>query len=253
MKILLSNDDGIDSIGILELLKVLSPQHEVAVAAPATQQSAVSKALTLYSPLRAKKHSIAGFERIEAYAVSGTPVDCVRLGLGNLISRKPEIAISGINIGHNLGTDTLYSGTCAAAQEAAVRGIPAIALSCASFSPKHMDTAARIAPIIIELLKRHPLPFGAYYNVNVPDLPFEQLKGLKQTALGVVEYAETYERRTDTIGRDYYWAPREKLSLTDGRDTDERWIKEGWVTITPLTYNNSLNDMRLEGLDGCLA
>lgn len=248
MKILLSNDDGIDSIGIAALLKELAPLYEVMVSAPATQQSAVSKALTLYNPLRATPHNILGYPNVEAFAVSGTPVDCIRLGLGNLLSSMPDIAISGINVGHNIGTDTLYSGTCAAAQEAAVRGIPAIALSCCSFRPEHIDTAAKIAHTMIQVLKNHPLPFGAYYNVNVPDLPMEQIKGIRQTKLGIVEYENEYIKREDNIGRDYYWAPRLKISNLQDKDTDERWSKEGWVTVTPLTFNNAVTGVSLEEL-----
>ncbi len=249
MKILLSNDDGIDSIGMAALIKELSPLYEVMVVAPATQQSAVSKALTLYSPLRANAYSLRDFPTVEAYAVSGTPVDCVRLGLGNLISSRPDIAISGINIGHNVGTDTLYSGTVAAAQEAAIRGIPSIALSCCSFKPEHMDTAARVAHTVIAILKSNPLPFGAFYNVNVPDLPYSKLKGIRQTELGLVEYDEEYIKRIYNIDRDYYWAPRIKHKDLENKDTDERWIKEGWVTITPLTFNNRVREINLEGIE----
>lgn len=252
MKILLSNDDGIDAIGIRELLKALTPIHEVSVCAPMTQQSAVSRALTLYSPLRAQKRVIAGFEDIEAWAVGGTPVDCIRLGLGNLCSTMPELVISGINIGQNMGTDTLYSGTCAAALEAAVRHIPAIAMSCCSFDPKHMDVAARIAVLMADYTIKNPLPFGAFYNVNVPDVPFEQLKGIRQTNLGVIEYEKEYICRQDGIGKDYYWAPRVKLAQAGPRDTDERWNAENWVTVTPLSFNNAVPNISMAGLDGLL-
>ncbi|MDO4564329.1 MAG: 5'/3'-nucleotidase SurE [Clostridia bacterium] len=253
MNILLCNDDGIDAIGIRTLINALAPCHRVCVVAPAVQQSAVSKALTLYSPLRAERRLLPDHPEIEAYAVMGTPVDCIRLGLGNLIKEGPDMVISGINIGPNLGTDTLYSGTCAAAQEASLYGLNSIALSCRSFNPKHMETSAMIGLRMAAYAAGRPLPFGAYYNVNVPDLPYESLLGIKLTQLGILRYEDEYIRRTDTIGRDYYWAPRQKLSELDGADTDERWIAEGYVTVTPLSYNNEVCGLDVEGLDEVIA
>ncbi len=243
MRILLCNDDGIDAAGIRALLAALAPHHTVAVCAPERQQSAVSKALTLYTPLRAERRVLSGYPDVPAYAISGTPVDCVRLGLGNFLDARPDLCISGINLGPNLGTDTLYSGTCAAAGEAAVRGIPAIAVSSISFAPKHLDAAAQVALQMVDFVSRHPLPMGVYYNVNVPDAPFAALRGLRKTGLGVIAYRERYEERIDTIAHPYFWAPREKLLPTTERDTDERWTAEGWVTVTPLTYDNACMDV----------
>ncbi|MDO4543848.1 MAG: 5'/3'-nucleotidase SurE [Clostridia bacterium] len=253
MNILISNDDGIGAVGIKALVDELSSKHSLTVVAPAIQQSAVSKALTLYSPLRAERVTLSGHEEIEAFAVMGTPVDCIRLGLGNLISQKPDLVISGINVGHNVGTDTLYSGTCAAAQEAAIRGFNSLALSCCSFKPRHMDTAAKVGARMIEYIKKLPPPFGVFYNVNIPDLPFEELKGIKRARLGIVRYEDEYIRRVDTIGRDYYWAPRQKINDLKNEDTDERWVFEGYVTITPLSYNNDVKSLVLEGIDETLA
>lgn len=238
MRILITNDDGIDANGIRALIDRLSPNHTLYVIAPDTQRSAVSKSLTLYAPLRAEPRKLEGHPEVLAYAISGTPVDCVRLALGNLVPEMPDLCISGINIGHNLGTDTLYSGTCGGACEAAIRGIPSVAMSCCSFQPKHMDTAARVAEEMISFSEKYPLPFGTFYNVNVPDVPYEQLRGIRKTELSVVEYETRYEERKDPIGRPYYWAPRRKLVPMEPLDTDERWTSEGYVTLTPLTYNN---------------
>jgi len=241
MKILLSNDDGVDSLGLSALVGAFAGAHSVWVAAPDKQQSAVSRAMTLYAPLRAVRYTLQDFREVEAYAVSGTPVDCVRLALGNLLPR-PDAMLSGINIGPNLGTDTLYSGTCAAAQEAAVRGgFPALAISIASFTPKYLDTAAAVAKRALDWAVKHPLPFGAFYNVNVPDLPLGQIRGARRTGLALVEYQAKYEERLDPIGRKYYWAPRELVTERMGQDSDARWIAEGYVTVTALSYDGAVD------------
>lgn len=248
MKLLLSNDDGITAAGIHALATELSKRHEVFVSAPATQQSAVSRAMTLFDPLRADCYCLPGLPEIPAYAVTGTPVDCVRLGLGNLFE-KPDMVISGINLGHNLGTDVLYSGTVAAAHEAALLGYQAIAMSCCSFEPRHLDTAARVAAHMADYLSAHPLPFGTLLNVNVPDLPFSRLRGVKVAPICVEEYTLKYIEREDPRGRRYYWSPRERLTDAGDADVDERWSTEGYVTITPLGYDltcySSMRDMRI--------
>ena len=237
MKLLFVNDDGIDAVGIRALIEAFGPVHTVYVAAPDGQRSAVSKALTLYTPLRAVPQTIEG--AVCAWAVSGTPVDCVRLGLGNLVPEKPDLVISGINAGPNLGSDTLYSGTCAAAQEAALLGVPAIAMSLDSFKPKHLETAVRVTERMIRYAKEHPLPFGMFYNVNVPDLPIGEIKGARQTGLALVRYREVYEERTDPVGRPYYWAPRGRLDGDADADSDDAWIGRGYVTVTPMGYDSA--------------
>lgn len=234
-KILLVNDDGIDAEGIRDLMSGLAETHRVWVIAPDRQRSAVSKSMTLSSPLRAVPREIAGVEL--AYAVDGMPVDCVRLGLGNLVPEKPDLVISGINHGPNLGSDTLYSGTCAAAQEAALLGVPAIAMSLDHRDPVHFETAYYVTERMIGVCMRHPLPFGMFYNVNVPDVPITELKGYKVTGLGLVRYKKEYERREDPLGRPYYWAPRGRLPGEADADADDAWLKKGYVTVTPMGYH----------------
>ncbi|MBR6040836.1 MAG: 5'/3'-nucleotidase SurE [Clostridia bacterium] len=168
MKILLVNDDGVDAVGIRRLIEALSKEHTVWIVAPDRQRSAASMAMTLNMPLRADPREIDGAEI--AYAVDGTPVDCARLGLGNLVPEKPDLVISGINHGPNLGSDTLYSGTCGCAQQAAILGVQAIAMSLDHRNPTHFETAVAVTKHMIGIAKRHPLPFGMFYNVNVPDL-----------------------------------------------------------------------------------
>lgn len=236
MKLLLSNDDGISAEGIHALARALSEHHEVFVSAPATQQSAVSRAMTLFTPLRANPYPLPGLPGVPAYEVTGTPVDCVRLGLGNLFD-KPDMVISGINLGQNLGTDVLYSGTVAAAHEAALLGYQAIAMSCLEFRPKHMDTSARIAVFMTDYLAAHPLPFGTLLNVNVPDLPMEELRGIQCAPICVEEYALPYIERLDPRGGKYYWSPRERITSVGTADIDEYWASRGYVTVTPLGYD----------------
>lgn len=240
MRILLVNDDGIDAVGMHTLMRGLADKHEVYAVAPDRQRSAVSKAMTLSSPLRAKE--TATEEPVKAaFAVDGMPVDCVRLGLGNLVP-EPDLVISGINLGPNLGTDTLYSGTCAAAQEAALYGLQAIAMSLDHRNPTHFETALAVTERMIGIVERHPLPTGLFYNVNVPDVPAEEIKGYKVKGLAIVRYNRQYERREDPLGRPYYWAPRGKLPCDPDEDTDYAWLKKGCVTVTPMGYDSARFD-----------
>ena len=236
MKLLLSNDDGVYASGLRTMAQTLSKTHEVFISAPDSEKSAVSRSMTLFDPLRAKETRIDGLPNIPAYAVSGTPVDCVRLALGNLFE-EPDIVVSGINLGPNLGTDVLYSGTVAAAHEAALLGYQSIAVSCLSYAGEHLETAARIAAQAVDYIKEHPLAFGTLLNVNVPGIPFEALKGVKIAPACVEQYELTFVEREDPMGRKYYWAPSGRTSCSDGMDVDDRWAREGYVTLTPLTYD----------------
>ena len=240
MKILLVNDDGIDAIGIRSLVGALSKTHTVWIAAPDRQRSAASMSMTLEQPLRAVPRRVEGAAL--AYAVDGTPVDCVRLGLGNLVPEPPDLVISGINHGPNLGSDTLYSGTCGAAQQAAVLGVQAIAMSLDRRDPTHFEAAVACTERMIGIVERHPLPFGMFYNVNVPDLPLAEIKGVRVTGLATVRYSSAYERREDPIGRPYYWVPRGKLPCDPDEDTDYAWMKKGWVTVTPMGFHSEKLD-----------
>ena len=226
MKLLLSNDDGVFAGGIRALATELNRHHDLFVSAPDRERSAVS---------RAKTH-IEGLPEVPAFAVSGTPVDCVRLALGNLFT-APDIVVSGINLGANLGTDVLYSGTVAAAHEAALLGYPAIAISSLSHKGEYLETAARIANFAVDYLREHPLSFGTVLNVNVPSVPYEALKGIKITPLSIEEYALEYVERQDPFGRTYYWCPRGCTTCSEGMDVDDRWAREGYVTLTPITYD----------------
>ncbi len=245
MRILLSNDDGLFSPGIRALAELFHTEHEVYMAAPDTERSGASHSFTFSSPLRMNEVRLEGLYDVPAFAISGTPVDCVKIGLANL-GFQPDIVISGINIGANLGTDTFYSGTVSAAMEAALLGIPAIAVSIRSFKPQHLKTAAVAAKNAIPYVYKCA---SSLLNVNVPDLPLEQIKGVKFTKLGKQVYAAEMIERTDPYMRKYYWMPSERLTVcSEDEDSDERWTRDGYVAITPLLTNltdfASLSDMK---------
>ena len=240
MDLLLTNDDGIHSPGLLALLRELLPDHRLFVSAPDRQRSAAGASMTSRADLYAEPTFFPDYPGVAAYAVSGTPVDCVRLGFGRLFPR-PDAVISGINLGPNLGTDVLYSGTCSAAQEAAIHGYPALALSLDGRHDRpfiHFETAAKLVRRGLELLREKPLPFGGYYSINVPDLPLEAVKDIRYGHLGKVLYEAAYEERKDEAGRLVYYECGERIPNGDEmRDTDEYWLARGYATITALGFD----------------
>ena len=178
MKILISNDDGYLAEGIIELAHALGKIASIQVVAPDRNRSGASNSLTLERPIRATEME-NGFVRVD-----GTPTDSVHLAITGLLEHEPDIVVSGINAGANLGDDVLYSGTVAAAMEGRFLGLPAIAISLVSYEPVHFKTAAWVAVQLVEALKSHPLPNNSILNVNVPDLPQDQIKGIVATRLG---------------------------------------------------------------------
>ena len=240
MNLLLTNDDGIRSPGLAALLKELSKDHRLYVSAPDRQRSAAGAAMTIRADLYAEPVSFPDYPSVSAYAVSGTPVDCVRLGFGHLFPR-PDAVLSGINLGPNRGTDVLYSGTLSAAQEAAVHGLPALAISLDGHHDRpfvHFETAAAMARRGLSLLKEKPLPFGAYYSINVPDLPLEDVKGFRYGRLGLVLYEAKYEEHGDEAGRLAYYECGGRIPAVDGPgDTDDYWLSQGYVTVSALGFD----------------
>jgi 5'-nucleotidase len=231
MRILISNDDGCTAPGLLALERRLSEQHEVRVVAPDRNRSGASNSLTILNPLRVHRH---GEHR---FCVDGTPSDSVHLALNGLLDEQPQMVISGINAGANLGDDTLYSGTVAAAMEGRWLGFPAIAISTASITPAHFDTAAQVAAILIERLEREPLPKDSILNVNVPDLPFDSLQGYEVCRLGHRHRAESVTRTADPRGRTIYWINAAGPEADAGPGTDFYAIQQGRVSITPLVVD----------------
>ncbi|WP_026376394.1 5'/3'-nucleotidase SurE [Aestuariibacter salexigens] len=242
MKILLSNDDGVFAEGLSVLFEALSKQHDVTVIAPDRNNSGASNALSLHQPLRIQKMK-NGF-----YSVNGTPSDCVHLGINRFLEDDPELVVSGINHGANLGDDVIYSGTVAAATEGRYMGLPAIAVSLTDKRGKHFDTAARVVCDIIDRMRAHPLAADQILNVNVPDVPFAQLNGIQVTRQGRRHRAESMIKDCDPFGRDIYWYGPAGAEQDAGPGTDFHAIKGGYCSVTPLSVDmtayQSMEDMQ---------
>lgn len=240
LSILASNDDGVYSPGLAALAASLETLGKVTVVAPERNRSAASNSLTLDTPLRVVRLD-SGF-----LSVNGTPTDCVHLAVTGLLEEPPDLVVSGINNGPNLGDDVLYSGTVAAAMEGRFLGRPAIAISLLAETPKHYDTAARVARTLVERLEAMALPAETLLNVNVPDRPWEELQGLRATRLGARRQAEHTLRRRDPRGRPVYWIGQPGTAADAGEDTDFAAVAQGAVSVTPVTMNLT----RREAVDG---
>lgn len=229
LSILVSNDDGVNAPGLALLASSLAPLGEVTVVAPDRDRSGASNSLTLDTPLRVTRLA-NGF-----IAVNGTPTDCVHLAVTGLLDKAPDLVVSGINGGANLGDDVLYSGTVAAAMEGRFLGRPAIAISMVSGEPTHYDSAARVARLLVERLEEMALPHETLLNVNVPDRPWSAFAGLRATRLGTRHRAEHTVRANDPRGRAVYWIGAPGTASDAGADTDFAAVAAGAVSVTPLT------------------
>ena len=228
MKILLSNDDGFLAPGLKALARVLSEIAEITVVAPDRNRSGASNSLTLDNPLRAVTGD-NGF-----ISVNGTPTDCVHLAVTGLLNEMPDMVVSGINEGSNLSDDVLYSGTVAAATEGRFLGLSSIAVSLAGPKCQHYETAAQIAKTLVLHLRKDPLPADTVLNVNVPDLPLDQIKGFQVTRLGTRHIAEPTIKSADPRGRKIYWVGQPGPEQDAGPGTDFHAVNSGYVSITPL-------------------
>ena len=241
IRILLSNDDGYLAPGIRTLYEVLSQFAEVVAIAPDRNRSGASSSLTLDRPLRTHTDS-EGF-----ICVDGTPTDCVHIALTGLLDFHPELVVSGINAGANLGDDVLYSGTVAAAMEGRHLGLPAIAVSLCGETPEHFDTAALVTQRVIQAVLQHAPPPVAVLNVNVPDLPMHEIAGVRSTRLGARHRAEAVVRDIDPRGRAIYWIGPAGEEQDAGPGTDFHAINNGFVSVTPLhvdlTQHSSREDV----------
>ncbi|WP_371370959.1 5'/3'-nucleotidase SurE [Sporomusa aerivorans] len=238
MHILLTNDDGIMAPGINALWRELSPFFRISVVAPDSEKSASSQAITVHHPIWVDKHPIDNYN-ICAWRVGGTPTDCVKVALeALLIDDRPDIIISGINHGSNLGTDVLYSGTVSAAIEGALHGLPAIAVSLdCSWEPFDFSPSAKAARKIIEAVMNNTLPPNTLLNVNVPALPEHELQGISITKLGIRNYENTFERRLDPRGRTYYWMSGRISESENDADSDIMAVKAGKISVTPVHFD----------------
>ena len=228
MRILLSNDDGYLAPGLKVLAEALAPLSHIDVVAPDRDRSGASNSLTLRAPLYVRTAE-NGFRYID-----GTPTDCVHVAITGLMTDEPDMVIAGINGGANLGDDVLYSGTVAAATEGRFLGFPAIAISLAGHDCRHYDTAAWAVVALFERLTRHPLPSDAILNVNVPDIPRDQVRGFKATRLGHRHKSEPVVRDTDPAGDEVFWVGPAGPEQDAGRGTDFHAVRHGFVSVTPL-------------------
>lgn len=231
MKILISNDDGVYAPGLQILAHKMKTMGDVVVVAPDRNRSGASNSLTLTRPLRVRTLENGYF------SVDGTPTDCVHLAVTGLLDFSPDVVLSGINHGANLGDDILYSGTVAAAMEGRFLGLPAIAFSMSGESFEHFDVAADIASEIVQNLHGNLLPAHSILNVNIPDLARQEIKGFQITRLGTRHMAERTFKETDPRGRPIYWVGPPGLEADAGPGTDFYAVNQGFVSITPLSLD----------------
>lgn len=236
LRILLTNDDGIGAAGIQALWHELSKIAEIIVVAPDVERSATSQAITVHSPIRVDQYHFDN-PRISGWRVGGTPADCVKIALEALLKEPPDVIVSGINHGPNLGTDVLYSGTVSAAIEGALHGIPAIAISLDTGEHSDFQPAAEFAAVLVQNITNRVLPPNTLLNVNVPSLPSTELTGVAITKLGIRQYENSFERRHDPRGRMYYWMGGSILDNDNDEDSDIVAVKQSKISVTPIHFD----------------
>ncbi len=235
MRILVTNDDGVQADGLFALVQALSEVAEVTVVAPERQRSAAGHAITLHKPLRLTATALR--DGFPAFASNGTPSDCATLGILEAMGGDVDLVVSGINHGPNLGWDVHYSGTVSAAFEAAIIGTPSLAVSVASWDKDiHWTPVANFAATLAQWLTSHPLPPHTILNVNAPNLPSSQLQGIAITTQGRRQYVDRVEKRTDPVGRPYYWLGGSLAEEAAGAEagSDVRAVTDGKISVTPI-------------------
>lgn len=241
MLILLTNDDGLYAAGLAALKDALTDLGDVWAVAPAVEQSGVSHAFSITGPLRSEKVVLNG--KVYGYSISGTPVDTVKLALGEILPEPPALVVSGINLGENTGINILYSGTVAAAMEGTALGIPSIAVSLATFRSPDYSFTAEFTRKLCRKLPKLQLPADTLLNVNVPVLKRDQIRGVKITCQADSHYDEEIERRLDPRSREYYWIGGRNVLDSKGNDNDMAAVRNGYVSITPLKINQTNHNL----------
>jgi 5'-nucleotidase len=235
LRILVTNDDGIDSRGMEYLVKALEEIGEVTVVAPLKEQSAVAHGITMLIPLRVLEFNKNG--KFFGYAVDGTPADCVKIGIRNIIKQVPDLVVSGINHGSNTAINIIYSGTVSAAREAAIMDVPSIAISVTNHMVKDFVFAGKIAKMLAREVVDKGLPRGTLLNVNVPDVPESEIAGILLTKQSKSKWDDIYEQRVDPYGRNYYWLTGNLKEVDTEIDTDQAAIKKNYVSVTPIHFD----------------
>jgi len=233
--IMLTNDDGIDAPGLHALFKELYQSADIFVVAPSTERSAVGHAITLSDPLRVWRYE--GNENFYGYAVNGTPADCVKIGYWAIMKKRPDIVISGINLGSNTGINTIYSGTVSAATEGAILGVPSFAVSLGTYENPDFNYAAKFSRQLMHTLLEKGLPDGVYLNVNIPACSEKEIQGVAITRQGHALYKEEFDKRMDPHGRVYYWLTGQKINVEDDPGVDDGALAQKMVSVTPVHYD----------------
>lgn len=233
MQVLLTNDDGIHAPGLWALYHAFSARHQVTVIAPDRERSAVGHGITLHQPIRFEKTRVNN-GGMTGFAVTGTPADCIKLGLAELLETPPQLVVSGINPGANVGINVNYSGTVAAAKEAAMAGIPAMAVSIMAPGNLHVEAVARFAETLSEQVMARGLPTGTFLNVNFPDLPMSDIRGIRWSRQGTGNFSQHFEKRKDPRERTYYWQGCDGQIDYDQSDIDGAVLGERCISITPI-------------------
>ncbi|MCL8006973.1 5'/3'-nucleotidase SurE [Gelidibacter japonicus] len=235
--ILVTNDDGITAPGLRTLIEVMNTIGEVVVIAPDSPQSGMGHAITVNSTLYVEKVKIDKNPQSE-YSCSGTPVDCVKLAVKQILGRRPDICVSGINHGSNSSINVIYSGTMSAAIEAGIEGIPAIGFSLCNYNwSADFEASKSYVKTITENVLEHGLPEGVVLNVNIPDLPKDKIKGIKVCRQAKANWEEEFTKRQNPSGRDYYWLAGKFVNLDEGEDTDEWALQHGYVSLVPVQFD----------------
>jgi 5'-nucleotidase len=248
MRILLTNDDGIHAAGLRALFEALRENFDVSIVAPETEMSAVGHAITLNSPLRVRRIQENG--SFYGFAVVGTPADCVKIAVKELLERPPDVVLSGINLGRNVGMDILYSGTVSAATEGAFLGYRSAAISLDTRQDPDFRFAAQFAKGVIRFMVENKLRDGTALNVNIPAVPPEEIKGVCLTRQGISRFEERFERRTDPRGNTYYWLAGETTVENGMPDADSTVLQQSMITLTPIHYDLTCRE-ELERLRCC--
>lgn len=231
----MTNDDGIDSPGIYALAQSLKEIGEVTVIAPQKEQSAVGHSITMQVPLRVTKSFKDG--ELFGYAISGTPADCVKIGIRNIMNETPDLVVSGINHGSNTAINIIYSGTVSAAREAAIMDVPSMAVSVTNHAVTDFKFAAKVTKMLAKEFAGKEIPLGTLLNVNIPDVPEEQIAGILLTKQGKSKWDDVYEHRVDPQGRDYYWLTGNLMEVDKAMDTDQIAIKNNYVSVSPIHFD----------------
>jgi len=235
--ILVTNDDGVNAPGIRTLIEVLNEIGEVVVVAPDSPQSGMGHAITIDSTLFVRRVNSHNVSQIE-YSCSGTPADCVKLGIREVLKRKPDLCVSGINHGSNSSINVIYSGTMSAAIEAGIEGIPAIGFSLLNYKwNADFSKSKSFVKTISQMVLKHGLPNGVVLNVNIPDITGQNIKGIKICRQAKANWIEEFDKRKSPQGKDYYWLTGKFVNLDSGEDTDEHALENGYISVVPVQFD----------------